>query len=211
SSKSMSVGMITDKNSTYGSIPAQGTTNGDPFTFKVSSKASSCGQSLVFSLKITTAAGTSTAGLTLRVGSPAGPRTPVVFQRSVPHKGLAIPDRTFNTPDPGLIGVSDSLAVSPDLVIHDLDFQIDSLTHPFVGQLAISLKAPNSFGSSMIERLAICGSTSCSNGQNNGANFINTRLDDSSANDLYSVGPTAAPFTGSWLATMNSPFGGLFS
>jgi subtilisin-like proprotein convertase family protein len=198
----MAVGMITDKNSTYGPIPAQGTTLGDPFTFKVSSKAT-CGQALAFNLKISTASGTSTAGFTLRVGSPAGPGTPVVFQRIIPHGGLAIPDIDRK-------GVSDSLSVGPDLVIHDLDFQIDNLTHPFVGQLAISLKAPNGFGSSMIERLADCTSIPCSNGFNNGDNFINTRLDDSSANDLYAAGPAAAPFTGSWFATLNSPLGGVF-
>jgi hypothetical protein len=203
SSKTTAVGTIVDKNSAYGPIPAQGTTTGDPFTFKVTSKAT-CGQSLLFNLKISTAAGTSTLDFSPRVGSPAGPGTPVVFRRIIPRGGLAIPDFDFK-------GVSDSLTVSSDLVVRDLDFQIDSLTHPFVGQLAISLKAPNGFGSSMIERLANCATGPCSYGQNGGDNFINTRLDDASGRDLYGAGPTAAPFTGSWLATMNSPFGGLYS
>jgi len=201
SSHTMEVGSITDKNSAYGPIPAQGTTTGDPFVFSVSSKAT-CGQSLTFNLKISTAAGISTATFAVRVGSPAGPGTPVVFQRIVPHGGLAIPDAN-------LLGTFDTLSVGPDLVIDDLDFQLDSLTHPFVGQLAIGLKAPNGFGASLIDRLLAC-TISCSNGSNDGDNFVNTRIDDSSANDLYSVGPTAAPFTGSWFATLNSANGGVF-
>ncbi len=202
SSHTMDVGSITDKNSSYGPIPAQGTTTGDPFVFNVSSRAT-CGQSLVFNLKISSAAGTSTASFAVRVGSPSGPGAPIVFQRIVPHGGLAIPDVNFR-------GVFDMLSVNSDLVIDDLDFQVDSLTHPFVGQLAIGLKAPNGFGSSLIDRLATCSAPGCFNGANDGDNFVNTRIDDSSANDLYAAGPAAAPFTGSWFATLNSPQGGVF-
>ena len=197
SSHTMVVGSITDKNSSYGPIPAQGTTTGDPFVFNLSSGAT-CGQSLTFNLKISTSPQTSMASFALRVGQPVGPGAPVVFQRVVPHGGLAIPDS-------GSAGVTDTLTVSADLVIHDLDFQVDSLTHPFVGNLDIGLKAPDGFGASLINRMGVCSPTSCGQGTNDGDNLINTRIDDSSTNDLFGVGPAAAPFTGSWFATINSP------
>jgi hypothetical protein len=202
SSHTMKVGSITDKNSTYGPIPAQGTTTGDPFVFSVSSNAT-CGQALEFNLKISTAAGTSTASFSVRVGSPAGPGAPIVFSRVIPHGGLIIPDGNGK-------GSIDGLSVSADLVINDLDFRVDSLTHPSVGQLSIALKAPSGFGATLIDRLASCTPMFCNFGANNGDNFVSTRIDDGSLNDLYAAGPTAAPFTGSWFATLNSPSGGVF-
>ena len=42
-------------------------------------------------------------------------------------------------------------------------------------------------------------------GTNDGDNFINTRIDDSSVHDLWAAGDEAAPFTGDWLPHLNSP------
>jgi fungalysin metallopeptidase (M36) len=202
STHTMAVGSISDKNSAYGPIPAQGTTLGDPFVFTVSAKAT-CGQSLAFTLKISTAAGTSSADFAVRVGRPTGPGAPVVFSRVVPHGGLAIPDGNVR-------GVADTMSINADLVIDDLDFQLDSLAHTFVGDLTLGLKAPTGFASSLIDRLASCSSIPCSNGQNSGDNFVGTRIDDGATGDLYAAGPAAAPFTGSWFPTLNSPLGGVF-
>ncbi len=70
----------------------------------------------------------------------------------------------------------------------------------------MELKAPGGFGADMVFRPADCITFfGCFLGYNAGEDFIDTVFDDASSNDLLGVGAEAAPFTGSWLPSMNSP------
>jgi len=187
---------ITSNTSHYGPIPPQGSAFGDPFTIRLDSGLA-CGQSLEFSLDTISSLGPTSASFVLRVGRPSGPGAPLVFSRVIPG-GLSIPDNVRG-------GVTDTLSVAQDLQIADLDFRVDYLVHPFVGNLSIQLKAPTGLGTNLIDQLASCDQMQCIPGQNDGDNFVNTRIDDSSSNDLLAAGASAAPFTGSWFPTFNSP------
>ena len=85
--------------------------------------------------------------ITLRVGRPTGVG-PVQVRTSSPG-GLLIPEA-----DP--VGVSDSLLVTDDLEIADLDLRLDDLRHTGVGDLSVELKAPWGFGADLVFRLADC-------------------------------------------------------
>ena len=109
-------------------------------------------------------------------------------------------------PEADPTGVTDTFTVPDDLEIADLDFRIDSLRHTAVGDLTVELKAPGGFGADMVFRPADCITFfGCFLGYNAGEDFIDTVFDDASSNDLLGVGAGAAPFTGSWLPSMNSP------
>jgi len=188
---------VTGASATYGPIPAQAVTAGDPFVLTVD-PAAGCGTLLRFELSVTSAQGAITVPLSVRIGQPVGPGTPVTLTRVIPG-GLAIPEA-----DPA--GVTDTLGVADDLEIADIDFRIDSLTHTAVGDLSVELKAPGGLGADMVFRPADCIPLfGCLLGYNAGDNFIDTVFDDAASNDLLGVGAGAAPFTGSWLPSMNSP------
>jgi len=144
-----------------------------------------------------TTLGKAAASFILRVGRPTGPGSAVTFTRVIPG-GLAIPDGAGT-------GVTDSLTIDQDLVIADLGFQVDELVHPFVGNVSIELKGPGGFGADLINLPGVCGQRQCDLGNYSGDNFVNTRIDDSSVNDLLAAGPSAAPFSGDWLPAFNSP------
>jgi subtilisin-like proprotein convertase family protein len=189
---------IIDGSSSYGALPTQGTAVGDPFSFSVAPTAG-CGQSLHFSLETTSALGTTSVPFSLRTGAPVGPGSPVTLTRVIPN-GLAIPDADAR-------GTFDTLTVSDDLEIHDLDFIVEELRHASVGDLVAELKAPSGLGVDMIYRTYGCMPVfGCGLGRNNGDDFIETRIDDESINDLMSAGSEAAPFTGDWRPVRNSPF-----
>jgi uncharacterized repeat protein (TIGR01451 family) len=187
---------IVDGTSVYGAIPAQTTTPGDPFLFTLSPSAL-CGQSLKFTLTTVSSLGTSAVGFTLRVGAPDGTGTPVTYTRTIPQ-GLAIPDG-----DPR--GVVDTLTVTDDLEIADLDFRVDDLEHAVTGDLTLLLKAPNGYGGDLIWQRG-AGVL----GDGNGANFVDTVIDDESTNDLNQTLDTDAPYTGSWAPAFNSDIWNLF-
>jgi len=188
---------VTDAAASYGPIPAQGSVAGDPFAFTVD-PAEACGGLIEFDVQIASAQGPVTDRLTLRIGQPVGPGAPVTFTRVIPG-GLPIPEA-----DPA--GVTDTFPVTADLEILDLDFRLDNLTHTAVGDLTVELKAPGGFGADMVFRPADCFPPfGCFLGYNAGQDFIDTVFDDSSSNDLLAVGASAAPFTGDWLPSMNSP------
>ncbi len=151
------------------------------FTFTLDPSAA-CGQPLKFTLQIDSSLGTVSRDITLRVGQASGTGTPIVYTRTIPG-GLAIPD---NTPR----GVTDSFTINDDLEIADLDFQVDSLTHTWTGDLGVMLKAPNGYGTDMIyhRRCFHCRPT-----WRDGNNFINTRIDDEATADLNQSLPAAAP------------------
>jgi uncharacterized repeat protein (TIGR01451 family) len=185
---------ILDNASTYGAIAPQGSATGDRFLFTLDTGAA-CGQSLKFALQTSSALGSSSANISLRVGQASGTGTPITYTRSA--VGLAIPD---NRPT----GVKDTLTITDDFEIADLDFRVDNLQHTFTGDLTVLLKAPNGYGADLIwlrERLF---------GGGDGDNFVNTVIDGQSTNDLNQSLATAAPFTGNWAPAFNSPVWNLF-
>lgn len=96
-------------------------------------------------------------------------------------------------------GVSSALAVAEDLEIADLDFRIDSLTHPVTGQVSLMLRAPDGTGSDLVWRRGGLMSPN----QGVAADLIGVTIDDDlpliAAEDLNQSTVPQAPFTGDWL------------
>jgi hypothetical protein len=168
----------------FAPIPAQGAVNGTPFLIQLGPSVV-CGQALRFTLETTSSLGTGTTSFVVRVGQASGPATPVVYTRTIAG-GLSIPDAN-------MAGVTDTLTITDDFEIADLNFRVDSLRHPFVGELSVMLKAPNGYGTDLIFLPSI----------SSGANFVNTVIDDSAPADLNFT-TTPAPFTGSFVPAFNS-------
>lgn len=188
---------ITDNTSTYPAIAAQGTANGDAFAFTVPS-AAACGSSIHFTITVTSSLGTRAVDFTVRVGNPTGTAAPVTYTKTL-APALMIPDGEPN-------GVFDTQTITDDFEIADLNFRVDSITHTFTGDLTAMLKAPNGYGGDLIWlRGLLFGAANA-----DGDNFVNTVIDDQSANDLNQSTPAQAPFTGSWLPAFNSPVWLLF-
>ncbi len=181
-------------NSTYPAIAAQATASGTPFRFTVPADIP-CGQALHFTLTTTSTLGTKSLDLTLRVGNRTGTEVPVTYTRSIPG-GLAIPDGDF-------YGAHDTMTITDDREIADLDFRVDDLPHTFTGDLVAGLQAPSGYGTSLIYRRGLFI------GDTDGDNFVDTVIDGDSSNDLNQTGAASAPYTGDWLPTFNSPIWGL--
>jgi subtilisin-like proprotein convertase family protein len=185
---------ITDSSSTYGAIPAQGTTSGDTFSVQIPLKGVTCGQSLKFNVQTVSSLGTTTTAFTLRVGAQSGTGAPVTYTKIA---SLAIPDNDLR-------GVTDTLTITDDFQIADIDFRVDNLSHTFTGDLSITLKAPNGYGANLIWLREILF------GGGDGDNFFNTVIDDESENDLNQSSEDDAPYTGDWAPAFNSPVWLLF-
>jgi len=113
---------------------------------------------------------------------------------------------TIEVADTGATGT-----LASDLDIDSLQLQIDTVTHPWVGDLTIMLKGPNGYGSDLVYRLAnnpqtddTPGTTQkpCDRvssiqipGLNRGNAFTSTKISDDAPADLFTVGCNAAPFT----------------
>jgi uncharacterized repeat protein (TIGR01451 family) len=186
---------VYDPSAAYGAIAAQATVAGDPFLFTLATSAA-CGQSLTFTVQVNSALGSVTRDLTLRVGTPSGTGAPITYTKS--GVGLAIPDVTPT-------GVFDTLTISDDYEIADLNFRVDSLTHTYTGDLTAMLKAPDGYGGDLV----FLRGTYLARG--NADNFLNTVIDGQSTNDLNQAMVAQAPFTGSWAPAFNSALWTLFN
>ncbi|HEV7672672.1 MAG TPA: M36 family metallopeptidase [Thermoanaerobaculia bacterium] len=188
---------VTQKNSAYPAIPAQGSAaNSTLFIIKLP-VGFACGRSILLDLATASSLGGRTQRIVLRAGKPAGIGPVRTFTKSIPG-GVAIPDG-FGS------GVTSALPVTMDLEIADLDFKLNSLTHTWVGDLTVEVRSPSGFGTDMIFQPAGCVPDGCFFGLNSGDNFTNTTFDDAATNDLVLIGGAAAPFTGQWLPFFNSP------
>jgi uncharacterized repeat protein (TIGR01451 family) len=179
--------------STYGAISPQSTAAGTPFVVMIAPDAV-CGQSLAFTIDATSNLGHGHTQFSMRIGAPAGLGAPVVYTRNIPG-GLTIPD---NTPR----GVTDMFQIADDQEIADLDFRVNSLQHPFTGDLAIMLKGPTGVGTDMIFRR---GMYTADASPGAGANFVDTVIDDEATSDLNMTLASNAPYTGGWLPAYASP------
>lgn len=183
---------IRDNTATYGAIPAAGSATGDSFLVFLGTGAT-CGQSLSFTITITSTLGTTTIPYTPRIGTASGTGTPVTYTRTIAG-GLTIQD---NRPQ----GAVDSLTITDDFAIADLNFRVDDLRHTFPGDVTALLRAPNGYGTDLI---AYTGGGVAGGG--NGDNFINTVIDGQSTNDLLLAQNSQAPYTGSWAPVYNAGF-----
>jgi subtilisin-like proprotein convertase family protein len=181
--------VITDGNSTYPAIAAQGSANGDTFSFSVSGTAT-CGQSLQFTITPTSTLGSQAVNFVLRVGASAGTGAPVTYTRSA--LALAITDGAPR-------GVIDTLNITDDFEIADVNVRVDSLTHTWDGDVTFMVKGPNGYGTDLITATGGALSQFGSSGDN----FTNTLIDDQASNDLLTATNAQAPYTGSWIPAFN--------
>lgn len=182
---------ITDANSTYPAIPAQGTAAGDTFQFTVPA-AAVCGSSLNFTITPTSTLGSQAVPFSFRVGAPSGTGAPVTYTRT-PGAPLAILD---NQPR----GTIDSQTITDDFEIADLNVRINSIPHTFPGDLTFGFKAPNGYG---VDLVSFIGGAVAGGGD--GDNVTNMVIDNSAVGDMLLATNAQAPYTGSWLPIANSP------
>ena len=183
---------IINGSTTYPAIAAQGNAVQDGNDFVIqTAPTTACGASINFALEITSSLGTVTRNFSIRTGQPSGTSPAVTYTQSA--LGLAIPDN-----DP--VGIVDTLNITDDLEIADVNLRLDSLTHTFVGDLTVGIRGPNGFGTDLIS-LAGCANTICSGGDN----FTNTVVDDEAVGDFLTILAAGAPYTGSFFPVFNSP------
>lgn len=187
---------IFDDTAVYPAIAANGNSNpvsGDTFSFGVP-LSTSCGSAIRFTLTINSALGVSTKNFILRVGAPSGTGAPITYTRN-PTPDIAIPDNAMR-------GVGDSLTITDDFEIADLNFRADSISHLKVGDISVMLKAPNGYGADLLSLIGAGGFS----GQN-GDNITNMVIDQTAVapNDQLTALSTQQPFTDDFLPIFNTP------
>lgn len=182
---------ITDGNSTYPAIPAQGSAAGDIFQFNVP-LAVTCGQSLNFTVTPTSTLGSQAIPFSFRVGAPSGTGAPITYTRT-PGAPLAIQDLRPR-------GTIDSQTITDDFEIADLNVRINSIPHTFPGDVTFGFKAPNGYG---VDLVTFIGGAVAGGGD--GDNITNMVLDNQAVGDMLLATNAQAPYTGSWLPIANSP------
>lgn len=182
---------ILSPSTTYPNIAPNGTAakNGEDLVIKA--PATACGGRLNFTLTITSSLGAIARNFSFRMGAPGGTLAPVTYTRS--GLGLAIPDNQGK-------GVIDTLNITDDFEIADLNVRINSLTHAFVDDISFGVRGPSGYGADF---LSFFGFDSADGG--NGDNFVNTVIDDSSGNNMITEVAANAPFSNSYHAVFNSP------
>ncbi len=196
--------VIYDGSSTYPAIAAQGNANGDTFFFSAPGGAT-CGQSLKFTVAVTSSLGTHAVDFVLRVGERTGTAAPITYTRT-PATPLVISVIDNTPPDTSpanFPGVIDSQTITDDFEIADLNFRIDNIQHTFTGDITAMLRGPNGYGNDFV---SFIGGALVNGGD--GDNIINMVIDDQAApppNDQLLATTADAPYTRSWLPVFNSP------
>jgi len=185
---------VWDGASAYGAIAPGGTATGDTFLITVDPSVP-CGSAIDFTLSTTSNLGTTVTNFRVRVGNRNG-TDPVVTYTADPNPDLTITNNRAR-------GVFSQLNVTDDFEIADLDFRLDSVTHPAVGDLSAMLRSPGGVGADvvvLIDGLNDLGGTS----------IVNMVMDDdvanNAANDMVQATSAAAPYTKSWLPVYNAPW-----
>jgi uncharacterized repeat protein (TIGR01451 family) len=188
---------IYDNTAAYGAIAPQGSATGDTFSITVDPSVA-CGSALDFTLTTVSNLGTTVATFRLRMGARNG-TDPTVTYTSDPNPDLVI---TNNFPR----GSFDQLNVTDDFEIADLNFRLDSVTHPAVGDLTVMLRSPAGIGTdfvTLIDGLNDLGSTS----------IVNMVIDDDvtpgPTTDMVEATTADSPYSRSWLPVYNSPWAAL--
>ncbi|MDP9190159.1 MAG: M36 family metallopeptidase [Acidobacteriota bacterium] len=189
---------IFDNAGTWGAIAAQGTTPSAVGDFLITLDTTvACGSSINFTLTTTSSLGVTATDFSMRVGNANG-TDPLVTYTSDPNPNVAIAD------DTPLATGFDTLNITDDFEIADLDFRADSVTHTFTGDLTLMLRSPQGIG---IDLIGIIGGL-IDGGP--GDNMVNMVADDDvaniAANDMVQASSAAAPYTKSWLPVFNGPW-----
>ncbi|MFA6959030.1 MAG: M36 family metallopeptidase [Thermoanaerobaculia bacterium] len=187
---------VYDNTATWGAIAAQATAAAsDSFLIALDTTVT-CGSSINFTLTTTSSLGTTATNFTLRVGNANG-TDPVVTYTKDTSPDLAITDGQ------PLASAIDTLNITDDFQIADLDFRLDSVTHTYTGDLTFMLRSPGSIG---VDFISVIGGIVDGG---SGDNILNMVCDDDianvAANDMVQVLPTAAPYTKSWIPVFNGP------
>ncbi len=95
-------------------------------------------------------------------------------------------DTPLSIPDNNSAGVSSTLVINDDAIISDVNITLN-VTHPWIGDLAITLTSPNGTDVTLV-----------SSRFDEGDNYTNTTFDDDATNTIASSG--SAPYTGSFKA-----------
>ncbi len=178
----------------YGAIAAQGSaTNAAPFLITVAPSVL-CGSAIDFTLTTVSSLGTTSTTFQLRVGNAAGTAAPVTYSMAT---ALPIPDNRAR-------GAFQSLTVTDDFVIADLDFRLDSVTHTYIGDLTAMLRSPAGTGTDLV---SLIGGLVNGNGDNITNMVIDDDIPNTAANDMVQVNAaSAAPMTKSWTPVFNAPW-----
>ena len=183
---------IYDDTASYGAIAPTGSASGaDTFTVALD-PGIACGSSIDFTLATSSDLGAGVTGFRLRVGGASG-TDPVVTYTDSPS--LAIPDgrprAAFTT-----------MTITDDYEIADLDFRVDSLTHPYDGDVSVMLRSPNGLGVDLVTMIGWYYQYPYGSG---GSNLTNMVIDDDVAptNDMVLALSAGAPYTGSWVPAFN--------
>ena len=183
---------ILSPSTTYPNIAPNTNANRSGFNMVVQAPpAGTCGGSLQFTLTITSSLGTVARNFTLRLGQPNGTGAPITYTRS--GLALAIQDLRPN-------GTIDTMNITDDFEIADLDLRIDNIAHLNVSHLTFGVRGPNGYGTDVLSFMG-----GAIGGGNAGDNFVNTVFDDESANDVLTEPPANQPFTKSFKPVFNSP------
>ncbi|HEV7768748.1 MAG TPA: M36 family metallopeptidase [Thermoanaerobaculia bacterium] len=187
---------IHDNTSTYGAIAAQGTATGDTFLISLATTVT-CGSAINFTLTTTSSLGVTATTFTVRVGNANG-TDPVVTYTGDPSPNLSIPDEDAR-------GVLHQINVTDDYVIADVDFRLDSVTHTFVDDLMVLLRAPSGIGTDMVGLIGLAHTDGGSG--NNLTNFlVNDDLPFTLAEDMLAASNAQALANGAdFIPVFNSP------
>jgi uncharacterized repeat protein (TIGR01451 family) len=185
---------IFDNTATWGPIAAQGTVAANDSFLITLDTTVVCGSTLNFTLTTTSSLGVTATTFSLRVGNANG-TDPVVTYTKDTNPNAAIADGV------PLASVKDTLNITDDFQIADLDFRLDSVTHTFTGDLTFMLRSPGGIG---VDSIAVIGGAIDGG---SGDNILNMVADDDvahiAANDMLVAAPTAAPYTKSWVPIFN--------
>jgi subtilisin-like proprotein convertase family protein len=166
---------VTQASGNYGSVAAGATVSGN--TYQIFVAASACITTVDLTLSLTSAQGiTSTRAIRLTVYG--GPSVTATYS----GPSVAIPD---NNP----AGATTSVVVPGSVVVGDINLKLTTITHPWVGDLVVTLTAPDATVITMVNRLPH------GEGSNDSDNFSNTILDDAAATSIQSQSVSVANAT----------------
>jgi len=187
----------------YGSIAVNGSaTNPSASPFRFSLANLPCGQQLDFIVRVTTDQSQSSAPLYLPISMPSNPGLGAAQTFSFAGPPVAIPDGGMQTPGAtatagvtvsGINGPIGKVVVRFDGIngCSGNDPAFAGIDHQYVGDLAVSLKAPDGTIVKLVNRM--------NGGFNDGQNFCNLTLDDAAVTDtIDATTGDMAPFTGTF-------------
>lgn len=136
----------------------------------------SCGADVTATLELTTDQGPQSVPVTLPTGAPQAP----TVETGTPPGGLAIPDDSA-------AGVTSTIQVANAGRIKDVNVRINSITHPWVGDLRIDVTGPDGTTITLADHPG--------GPDNGGNNFTDTVFNDDTGTNISAGTP---PYTGNF-------------